>query len=204
VGQASDELKSVVTLAVETLRRYAGMYDLRLPQTPTPIGVEVTLSAGKLWMNGFELIPTSETTFVGQERVDFAVNDRGEVIQMSSTGPVATASGHEGRLHSDRVRLTNLFDGHWDGDDLVIETAGLNAKAWLDQAGPPPERGPSLSRTLHSPRFLACQHSITIDDPTFYAAPWTVTQEHALMADDELRENIGLENENDADYQPGK
>jgi hypothetical protein len=33
-------------------------------------------------MNGFELIPTSETTFVGQVRVDFAVNDRGEVIQM--------------------------------------------------------------------------------------------------------------------------
>ena len=87
VGKAADELKSVVTLPVETLRRYAGTYDLRLPQTPTPIGVEVTLSAGKLWMNGFELIPTSETTFVGQVRVDFAVNDRGEVVQMVFHGP---------------------------------------------------------------------------------------------------------------------
>jgi hypothetical protein len=25
--------------------------------------------------------------------------------------------------------------GHWDGDDLIIETIGLNGKGWLDEAG---------------------------------------------------------------------
>ena len=82
VGTASDELKNAVTLPIATLQRYAGTYELRLGQTPTPIAVEVTLSDGKLWMNGIELIPTSETTFGGQVRVDFAVDDHGEVTHM--------------------------------------------------------------------------------------------------------------------------
>lgn len=27
--------------------------------------------------------------------------------------------------------------GHWDGDTLVVETAGLNDKGWLDSLGHP-------------------------------------------------------------------
>jgi hypothetical protein len=94
--------------------------------------------------------------------------------------------------------------GHWDGDDLVIETAGLNAKAWLDQAGHPQSEALRLVERYTRRDFGHLSIQITVDDPTYYSAPWTVTQEHSLMADDELLENICLENEKDADHLTGK
>jgi hypothetical protein len=45
---------------------------------------------------------------------------------------------------------------------------------------------------------------LTIDDSKYYAAPWTVTQEHPLMADDELLKTVCLENEKDVDHLVGK
>jgi hypothetical protein len=90
--------------------------------------------------------------------------------------------------------------GHWDGDDLVIETAGFNAKAWLDLAGHPLSGALHLVERYTRRDFGHLRIQITIDDPTYYSAPFTVTQEHALMADDELLENICLENEKDAGH----
>jgi hypothetical protein len=94
--------------------------------------------------------------------------------------------------------------GHWEGDALVIETAGLNAKAWLDQAGHPQSEALRLTERYTRRDFGHLTIRITIDDPKYYSAPWTVTQEHPLMADDELLENVCLENEKDADRLTGK
>jgi len=90
--------------------------------------------------------------------------------------------------------------GHWDGDALVIETAGLNAKAWLDQAGHPQSEALRVTERYTRRDFGHLMIRITINDPTYYSTPWTVTQEHPLMADDELLENVCLENEKDADH----
>jgi len=94
--------------------------------------------------------------------------------------------------------------GHWEGDALVIETAGLNAKAWLDQAGHPQSEALRLTERYTRRDFGHLTIRITIDDPKYYSAAWTVTQEHALMADDELLENVCLENEKDADHLTSK
>jgi hypothetical protein len=94
--------------------------------------------------------------------------------------------------------------GHWDGDDLVIETAGLNAKAWLDQAGHPQSEALRLTERYTRRDFGHLRIQITIDDPQYYTAPWTVTEEHALSADDEILENVCLDNEKDAVHLTGK
>ena len=94
--------------------------------------------------------------------------------------------------------------GHWDGDDLVIETAGLNAKAWLDQAGHPQSEALRIVERYTRRDFGHMTIQLTIDDSKYYAGPWTVTQEHPLMADDELLETVCLENEKDVDHLVGK
>ncbi len=94
--------------------------------------------------------------------------------------------------------------GHWDRDALVIETAGLNAKAWLDQAGHPQSEALRLTERYTRRDLGHLTIHITIDDPTYYSAPFILSQEHPLMVDDELLENICLENEKDADHLSGK
>src|SRR5436305_10866460 len=53
--------------------------------------------------------------------------------------------------------------GHWDGDALVIETAGLNAKAWLDQAGHPQSEALRLTERYTRRDFGHLTIHITID-----------------------------------------
>jgi hypothetical protein len=97
-----------------------------------------------------------------------------------------------------------MTSARWDGDDLVIETAGLNAKPWLDQAGHPQSEALRIVERYTRRDFWHMTIQLTIDASKYYAGPWTVTQEHPLMADDELLETVCLENEKDVDHLVGK
>jgi len=65
------------------------------------------------------------------------------------------------------------FSGYWDGDVLVIETAGFNGRQWLDSTGLP--QSPDMKVTerfrLVGPDTL--EDLITIEDPEFYSSAWT-------------------------------
>ena len=93
VGTASDDLKSRVTVPVETLRRYVGTYDIQLAQTPKPIAIEITMADGALVLNGAELVPVSQTSFTGRYHVDFVGDGRGEVTQIVFHGADADRIG---------------------------------------------------------------------------------------------------------------
>jgi hypothetical protein len=94
--------------------------------------------------------------------------------------------------------------GHWDGDDLIIETIGLNGKGWLDEAGHPLSEALRVTERYRRRDFGHLKVEVTIDDRRFYRRPWTITQEHTLLADDELLEDVCLENEKDAAHLVGK
>jgi len=65
-------------------------------------------------------------------------------------------------------------DGHWEGDTLVVETTGFNARAHLDRSGN--FFGPSLKVverfTLENPNVI--RYEATLTDPETYTAPWTI------------------------------
>jgi hypothetical protein len=65
------------------------------------------------------------------------------------------------------------FSGFWDGNVLVIESAGFNGRQWLDSTGLPqsPDMKVTERFTLLSPDTL--EDRITIEDAQFYAKPWT-------------------------------
>jgi hypothetical protein len=94
--------------------------------------------------------------------------------------------------------------GHWDGDTLVVETAGSNGKAWLDTNGHPVTDALRVTERYHRKDFGHMDLQITIDDPKAYTKPWTVTENPVLQPDTELLEYICEENNRDVGHFVGK
>ena len=63
--------------------------------------------------------------------------------------------------------------GHWDGNDLVIDTVGFNDKTWLDSVGHPHTQGLHLTERFHRLDHDTMELSITFDDPNAYKTKWT-------------------------------
>jgi hypothetical protein len=85
--------------------------------------------------------------------------------------------------------------GRWEGDELVVETRGLNGKQWLDNGGLPTSDKLTVIERFRRPTFGQLEIDVTIDDPTYYTRPWTVTTKARRMLGTELLEFICPENE---------
>jgi hypothetical protein len=94
--------------------------------------------------------------------------------------------------------------GSWNGDTLVVETAGLNDKSWLDLTGHPHSEALHVFERFHRSDLGRMEIQITIDDPSAYRKPWTVTEGIHLLPDTELLEFICNENEKDGSHLVGR
>jgi len=94
--------------------------------------------------------------------------------------------------------------GHWDGDTLVVETAGQNDKSWLDSGGHPHTEQLRVTEKFRRRNFGTIDLETTIDDPGAYSKPWTVKYELRYMPDTELLEYVCTENNKDVEHLVGK
>jgi len=91
--------------------------------------------------------------------------------------------------------------GHWDGDDLVVETNNLRGvedsefDGWLDVNGSPYTREAKITERFRRPTFGHLQIDLTVDDPKAYTKPWTVRVDQRYLPDQELIEFICNENQ---------
>jgi hypothetical protein len=92
--------------------------------------------------------------------------------------------------------------GHWDGDDLVVETNNLRGAdedspydGWLDVNGSPYSRQAVITERFRRPTYGHLQIDLTVDDPKAYTRPWTVRVDQRLLPDQELIEFICNENQ---------
>jgi hypothetical protein len=83
----------------------------------------------------------------------------------------------------------------WQGDTLVVQTSGFKDDLWLDASGNPLSGTGKLTERIRRPNFGTLEVEMTIDDPAFYTAPWTVTLRQPLVLDSELLDYYCLENE---------
>lgn len=83
----------------------------------------------------------------------------------------------------------------WDGDTLVVRTIGFKDGLWLDAFGHPFGNTGTLTEKIRRPNYGTLDVELTIEDPTFYTAPWTVTIKQPLVLDSELLDYYCLENE---------
>ncbi|MGA2878893.1 MAG: hypothetical protein ABSG13_08075 [Bryobacteraceae bacterium] len=90
--------------------------------------------------------------------------------------------------------------GHWEGDTLVVQSAGFRDLGWLDVEGSPLTDAAHVTERYRRPDFGHLEIEVTIDDPKAYTKPWTVFVHQRLMADTELIEFVCQENEVDAPH----
>jgi len=91
--------------------------------------------------------------------------------------------------------------GRWEGDTLVVESAGFNDKTPLDAAGHPHGEGLHLTERYRRRDFGHMEVDTTVDDPQMYTRPFTIKVPHDLLADSDVWESF-CENEKDGAHLP--
>ena len=81
--------------------------------------------------------------------------------------------------------------GRWEGDTLVVETAGFKEGSWLDNNGHPHTEALRLTERYRRINFGRIALDVTIDDPKAYSRTWTSdTMGLVLQPDAELLEHL--------------
>ncbi len=93
---------------------------------------------------------------------------------------------------------------HWEGDTLVVESAGFNDKTWLDDSRPHTDQM-RVTERIRRPDLGHREIEITIDDPGAYLRPWTIKKVSQLAPPGEdIIESICTENNRDLEHLVGK
>jgi hypothetical protein len=109
------------------------------------------------------------------------------------------------QIHTDGRQLPKEFDlpafngysaGRWDGDTLVVESAGFNDKTFLDAVAHPHSDSLQVTERFRRRDFGHLDYEITFDDPKSYTKPFTVKIPHYLLPDSDIFETYS-ENEKD-------
>ena len=80
--------------------------------------------------------------------------------------------------------------GQWEGDTLVVTTAGFNDRTSLDLGGHPHSEALRLTERFRRRDAGHIDLQVTIEDPKAYNRKWTLPVDLDLMADGELIEYI--------------
>ena len=86
----------------------------------------------------------------------------------------------DGRKHPDDVDEYPYFMGHsigrWDGDTLVVDTAGVDERSWLDTAGHEHSAKLRLTERFVKTSADTMQWTATFEDPVYFTRPWSITR----------------------------
>ena len=80
--------------------------------------------------------------------------------------------------------------GRWEGDTLVVTTAGFNDKTWLDFGGHPHSESLRITERFHRRDYGHMDFDMTLDDPKTFTRPITIKANKTLAPDTELLETI--------------
>jgi hypothetical protein len=114
------------------------------------------------------------------------------------------------QIHTDGRVLPKEFDlpafngysaGRWEGDTLVVETAGFNDKTWLDGMRHPHSEALHVTERFRRRDFGHLDYEIRFDDSRMYTRPFSVKIPHELQPDTDIFENY-CENEKDSRHLP--
>ena len=106
----------------------------------------------------------------------------------------------DGRPHPPKEDLENFPTfmghavGHWEGDTLVVDTAGFNEGTWIDLKGHPHTNQMHVIERYTRTSLNKLHIEVSIDDPGAYTRPWTVAVDLARSPDREIEDYFCQEN----------
>src|SRR5262245_47947708 len=93
--------------------------------------------------------------------------------------------------------------GHWEGDTLVVESAGFNDRTWLDRVGHPHSEKLRVTERFRRVDFGHMPYEITYDDTETLTKPLSVSLAMNYAADNDMLENVCNENNIDKTHLVG-
>ena len=87
--------------------------------------------------------------------------------------------------------------GRWEGDTLVVESAGFNDKTWLDMVGHPHSENLRVTERFHRLDFGHMQVQVVYEDSETLTKPLTLSVAVNYAADTDMLEYVCNENEKD-------
>jgi hypothetical protein len=87
--------------------------------------------------------------------------------------------------------------GKWDGDSLVVITAGFNGKTNLDTVGHPHSDQMKVTERYARADDKHIAYEVVIDDPKTYTKPWKNVRQFTLRSDWDIMEFSCEENNKD-------
>jgi len=80
--------------------------------------------------------------------------------------------------------------GHWEGDALVVDTAGFNDRGWLDIEVHPHTEALHITERFRRRDFGHMDLEMTIDDPKTFTRPFSFRIDKTLAPDTDLLESV--------------
>ncbi len=80
--------------------------------------------------------------------------------------------------------------GRWEGDTLVVDSAGFNDLGWLDVGGHPQTESLRITERLRRRDVGHLEYEMTINDPKAFTRPFTLRADKTLVPDSVLLEDI--------------
>jgi hypothetical protein len=105
------------------------------------------------------------------------------------------------KLPEDMVPNWNGYSvAHWEGDTLVVESAGYRDDSWLDTSGNFFSSAAHVTERIRRPNFGGLDVDVTVDDPKVFTKPWTVTVHMKPMLDTEMIDFYCQDNNKDLQH----
>ena len=80
--------------------------------------------------------------------------------------------------------------GHWEGETLVVDTAGFNDRGWLDIEGHPHSEALHITERFRRRDFGHMDLVMTIEDPKAFTKPFSIQIPKTLEPDTDLLESV--------------
>ncbi len=114
------------------------------------------------------------------------------------------------QIHTDGRKLpANPFPSwmgystaRWEGDTLVVDTAGFNDKGWMDAGGLPRSEALRVQERFHRRDFGHMDVQATVDDPNVLTTPVTIKFTELLIPNSDILETFCVEGERDRAHMP--
>ena len=84
--------------------------------------------------------------------------------------------------------------GRWEGETLVVDTAGFNEKFWFTNGGLPHTEALHLTERFSRTDLSTLRYQVTVDDPQTYTRPWTGGWNIEWVPDQDIQEYFCEEN----------
>ena len=187
IGGGNDDLEEHDYIDVTTPPQESYVSDPpdgKVPYTPWALAKRNEIRAGlaRGWPgeNGQRLYgDPNALCLVGMPRTSFGAQ---QIVQKPGYVLLLTANTYrviptDGRPHmsSGAKSFWGNSRGRWEGETLVVDITGLNGETWIDSAGNfySPNTHMIERWTRVEPNTI--DYEITIEDPTIYTRPWTMT-----------------------------